>query len=327
MRNAVLNYFRQFLDGQAWNQFWYEARDARTISLMRIGVGSIALFTLLCYTPDLINFFGPNGLAPAGTIEAISLDEPMAGGQVRIAHGRYLMAINYLAWFENEPSMLWVAHGVGIAVLLAFLVGYRTRVTSVLALVVMLTYFHRGQVFNSQLEPIVSLVMAYLCLGPCGAYYSVDRWLATRREGETPVAPSIGANIATRLMQIHLSASYIMMAFGKLVRLGVTDGAVWWTGDAAWWLIAKPGGSLVDLTWLHAHPFVIDAWTQAIVFFELAFGVFVWKRWARPALLALAVPMWLSLAVLTGLIPWCLMMLVANFAFVRIGDRDDAATE
>jgi hypothetical protein len=40
-------------------------------------------------------------------------------------------------------------------------------------------------------------------------------------------------------------------------------------------------------------------------------------------LLVLAVPMWLSLAVLTGLIPWCLMMLVANLAFVRPDDFGD----
>lgn len=321
MLNAIQDYFRQFLEGGAWNQFWFAPRDARTISLIRIAVGAMALFTIASFTPDLITFFGPDGLLPAATVRAVVLAEDMAGGQTQLAHGKYLMAINYLAWFENEPAMLWGAHAVGIVVLIANLVGFKSRITSVLALVVTLTYIHRGQVFNSQLEPILSMVMAYLCLGPSGAYYSIDRWLATRSGGEPMVAPNIGANIATRLIQVHLSAVYIMMACGKLVGFGGADGEVWWSGEAVWWLIAKPGGSLVDLMWLHAHPFVVDAWTQAIVFFELAFGIFIWKRWARPALLVLAVPMWLSLALLTGLIPWCLMMLVANLAFVRFGDH------
>lgn len=324
MRNAILKYFQQFLSGEAWNQFWYEARDPRVISLMRIGVGAIALFALLCYTPDLIKFFGPSGLLPANTVRAVMFAEEATPDKPSFLYGSFLMSFNYLAWFENEPAMLWGAHGVGIAVLLAFVVGIKTRVTSVLALIVTLTYIHRGQVLNAQLEPIVSMVMAYLCLGPCGAYYSVDRCLRLRKQPLAKVEPSIGANIATRLLQIHLSAIYVMMAFGKLVRLGVADGAVWWSGDAVWWLIAKPGGSLIDLTWLHSHPYMIDAWTQAIVFFELGFGIFVWKRWARPALLVLAVPMWLSLAVLTGLIPWCLMMLVANLAFVRPDDCCDS---
>lgn len=319
MWNAMRDYFSQFLSGHAWNRFWYTPRDARVLSMMRIGVGAMALYALLCYTPDLRKFFGPSGLLPASTVEAVMFAEAETAERPAFLYGRMLMAINYLAWFENEPSMLWGAHLVGIAILAALVAGFKTRVTSILALIVTLTYIHRGQVLNAQLEPIVSMVMAYLCLGPCGAYYSVDHWLASRHATAAP-PPSIGANIATRLLQIHLSAIYIMMGFGKLVRLGVTDGAVWWTGDAVWWLIAKPGGSLVDLTWLYAHPFVIDAWTQAIVFFELAFGIFIWKAWARPALLVLAVPMWLSLAVLTGLTPWCVMMLAANLAFVLPSD-------
>lgn len=326
MLSAVSDYFRQFLTGEAWNRFLYTPRDPRMLSMIRIGAGAIALFSLLTYTPDLINFFGTDGLAPSRTVANVSFQEPMAGGRTQLAHGPYLMALNYLAWFENEPNMLWGAHGAGIAVLLAYLAGFKTRITSILAFLVTLTYIHRGQVFNAQLEPILSMVMAYLCVGPCGAYCSVDSWLRARR-GEAPQAPSIAANIATRLIQIHLSAIYIMMAFGKLVSFSGGEGAVWWSGDAVWWLVAKPGGSLVDLTWLHSHPFIVDAWTQAIVFFELAFGVFIWKRWARPLLLALAVPMWLSLAVLTGLIPWCLMMLVANLAFVQADDsRSDAVS-
>lgn len=322
MQNAVFNYFTELMGGQAWNRFWFEPRSARTLGLIRLATGVIALYTLLCYTPDLITFFGPNGLVPTATAKAISFQEPMAGGNYQYHQGDFLLALNYLAWFENEPPMLWTAHAVGIAVVAAFLAGYRARITSVFALIVILTYIHRGSVLCSQLEPILAMVMAYLCLGPSGDYYSVDRWLAARQGHATSPAPSIGANIAIRLMQVHLSAIYMMMAFGKLVHLGA-QGAVWWTGDATWWLMSKPGASLIDLTWMYQYPFLVDFWTQAIVFFELGFGVLIWKRWARPMLLVVAVPMWLSLAVLTGLIPWPLMMLTANFCYLRFAPADE----
>lgn len=323
MLSAVTDYFRDLCNGQAWNRFWFEGRYARTLSLMRLATGVMALYAVLCYTPDLVNLFGPTGLVPTTTAKAISLQEPMAGGRFQYHQGDFLLAVNYLAWFENEPPMLWAAHAASIAVLVAFIAGFRARITAVLALVVVLTYIHRGDVLCSQFEPILAMVMAYLCLGPSGDYLSVDRWLADRKGNAAPHALSIGANIAIRLMQVHLSAIYVMMAFGKLVRLGVSDGAVWWTGDATWWLMSRPNTSLVDLTWLSAHPFLVDFWTQAIIFFELGFGILIWKRWARPALLVIAVPMWLSMAVLSGLIPWCLMMLIANLCYLRFDPMDE----
>jgi hypothetical protein len=51
------------------------------------------------------------------------------------------------------------------------------------------------------------------------------------------------------------------------------------------------------------------------VLFELGFALLIWNRAARPLLLALAVPMWLSLALVSGLTAFCAMMLVANLAF------------
>jgi hypothetical protein len=60
---------------------------------------------------------------------------------------------------------------------------------------------------------------------------------------------------------------------------------------------------------------MVNAWTHAIVLFELLSAVFIWNRLARPLLLALAIPMWLSLALISGLAPFALIMLTANLAF------------
>ena len=52
-----------------------------------------------------------------------------------------------------------------------------------------------------------------------------------------------------------------------------------------WWLIARPESRLVDFTWLHTTPKVIDFWTHAVVFFELTFPILIWIPLARPLLL------------------------------------------
>jgi hypothetical protein len=112
-------------------------------------------------------------------------------------------------------------------------------------------------------------------------------------------------------MQIHLSAIYFLMAIAKL------KSPVWWSGTAVWGLLAKPESRLIDLSWL-ADPrwvYLLNAWTLAIVLFELAFALLIWIKIARPLVLTLAIPLWISTALLTGMTSWALIMLVANLAF------------
>jgi len=327
MFSAVARYFETFVVqfGQGWNRFWYTPRDPYALGAIRLLTGLIALYVIATYTPDVVRFFGPDGLLVQhdldnGLITDLSYSEPMGNAQVN--HARYLLPWNYLYWFRDSPTGLWVVHIAGLAVLGLFAAGVFSRVTAVAALLVVLTYIHRAPMLTSQVEPILSMVMFYLCLGPSGASFSVDSLLAKRGSSipatseDSPFAKhSAAATISTRLMQVHLTAAYAMMGLSKLAAPGA-DASVWWDGSAVWWLIAKPESRLVDFTWLHSHPYVLDAWTQAIVLFELGFALLVWYRLFRPLMLTLSVVMWGSLALVTGLTTFCLMMLVANLAFV-----------
>ena len=222
----------------------------------------------------------------------------------------------------QSSSELWIAHGTGLIILVLFTAGLFTRITSVLSLVVVLSYIHRAPMLAGQLEPVLAMMIFYLCLAPCGACLSLDAWLGGRKEDKPPAATpgqpapprgSVAANLSLRLMQVHLSALYLMMGLTKL------GGETWWAGDAIWWLIAQSDSRLVDFTFLRPGldqiPLAINAWTHAIVLFELTFGILIWNRLARPLLLGIAVLMWGSLALVTGLVSFCLMMLIANLAF------------
>ncbi len=189
--------------------------------------------------------------------------------------------------------------------------------TAVLAWLAMLSYFQRGPMLIGQTELVMAMLMFYLCLGPCGARFSLDRLLAKRRHRDQAVQlakldqPRVGATISLRLIQVHLTVAYLMMGLAKMNSVG------WLQGDAVWWIAARPDTRLIDLTGVLADQiYLINAWSHAIVIFELAFAVFIWNRLARPLLLLLAVPMWCSLAVISGLSTFSLAMLVANLAFV-----------
>lgn len=286
--------------GEGWNRFWFTPSDPLPLGVLRIGVGLIALYLAATYGFDLRRFFDPNtGWLPLETILSIQQqnDRP-----VRFSIFDY----------ATDGVMLQIFHYAGLAVLAAFVVGWKARISSIGAYVVFLSYFHRAPQITSEVEPVVACLLLYLCVGPCGAALSLDAWLRRRRTG-SPVAaePSYLATVSLRLIQVHTSLIYFLMFCGQL-----QGSAVWSEGTAVWWLIARPQSCLVNLRWLADAPYVVNFWTTAILLFEPAFSLLIWNRTARPLMVVLSGGMWLSIALLTGLIPFCTAMFVAGLAFI-----------
>ena len=87
-----------------------------------------------------------------------------------------------------SPRWAWCAHAASLAVLALFTIGYKTRLTSVLALVVAISYAHRVPEALFGLDQINVMLTLYLAVGGAGQALSVDRWLASRRRGQ-PASP------------------------------------------------------------------------------------------------------------------------------------------
>src|SRR5262249_37435658 len=117
----------------------------------------------------------------------------------------------------------------------------------------MLSYIHRSPTSLFGMDTILVVVVLYLCIGPCGAALSVDQWLrrawaarqALRHHQPVPTdgrpAPSISANVATRLLQIHVCMIYAASGLSKLL------GSSWWSGGAVWGTVANYEFSPMDV--------------------------------------------------------------------------------
>src|SRR6185437_10071888 len=105
-------------------------------------------------------------------------------------------------WIPAEWA--WLAHTTSMVVLALFTVGLWTRATSILALVVAISYAQRVPAALFGLDQINVMLTLYLTLGDCGRALSIDRWVAWRREGDGPsrAAPSVAANFGIRLIQV-----------------------------------------------------------------------------------------------------------------------------
>jgi len=289
--------------GQSWNRFWFTPTDPLPLCLLRIAVGLLALAYLVSFSGEMVQVFGVDGLMSTATVTTI-----------RGATTGYDWVHFSLLDLANTAAALWTLHVLSGLVLLLFTLGVQTRTTSVLSLLVILSYIHRQPILTGPFEPVISMLLLYLCLGPCGAYLSVDYWRMSRRgaaHGRHARSQSDWtATVSLRLIQLHCAAFYLLMGLSKL------SGQVWWEGDAVWLLMSQVRSRPLDLTFLREQAFLLDAWTHAIVAFELVFPLVIWKSLARPLLLGIALVMWGSLGILTGLTGFVLVMLVASAAFL-----------
>ena len=161
-------------------------------------------------------------------------------------------AWSYLLAFDSPP-WLWTIHIAGLIVFALLTVGLFSRVVSVLALVAMLRYIGRAPGALFGLDQINLLMAMSLAVGPCGDAYSLDhlwrkRTAATSGRMHAAIQPSVGANIAIRLTQLHMCVIYAFAGTSKLM------GPSWWDGTAMWQAFASLEYQSMDMTWLAHWP-------------------------------------------------------------------------
>ena len=236
-------------------------------------------------------------------------------------------------WYHvTDPTWMWVVHGCILTIMFLFTIGFCTRVTSVLTWIGMLSYIQRAPTSLFGMDTIMIIVALYLMIGPSGAALSVDRLIARywtvhqalRKQlpvpDFSPPRPRVSANVALRLLQIHLCIIYAASGLSKL------QGPAWWSGVAVWGTMANYEFSPmrlqiynVFLQFVCQHRWLWELVTTGgsyfTLAFEIGFGVLIWTR-LRSTMVVAAVLLHTGIALFMGLVTFSLMMMVAVLAFI-----------
>lgn len=280
---------------EGWDAFWFTPADPTPLGLLRVLTGAMLLYTHAVWGLALDDFFGPKAWLDAELVRALQADE-----------------FAYSFWWLVPPGWLWPAFAASMVVLALFTIGLWTRATSLLALVVAISFAQRTPAAQFGLDQINVLLTLYLALGPSGRTLSVDRWLARRRggPGADRVTPSVAANVARRLIQVHMCVIYFFAATSKL------QGPAWWNGEAMWRAFANLEYQSADMTWLAWCPRLLNLITHVSVLWELSFCVLVWSPRLRPLVLAGAVVLHVGIGACLGMWTFGLIMLVGCASFL-----------
>lgn len=308
VKTATREWLADAIDG--WDRFWFTPRLPHALGLIRIATGLMLLYSQFVIALRLSDFLGDQAWVNNATIAALHRGD----------FGPPDAARSYL-WQLSSPSAIWLSHIVTMAASTCLAAGFLTRFTAPLAWFLQLMLVHRltGTLFG--LDQITTMLAMYLMFAPSGSVFSVDSYwrrkmLATRSTTDfklwlLPAAtPSVAANIATRLAQLHLCVIYL---FGGLWK---ARGTTWWDGTALWFAAANAQYQSLDLTWIGRFPVVFSALTHLTVFWEVFYCALVWPRHTRPLILAMAVAVHGGIALFLGMITFGTMMIVANAIFI-----------
>ncbi|MFM7058957.1 MAG: hypothetical protein ACKO2P_18765 [Planctomycetota bacterium] len=288
---------------QRWDRFWFKPADPVVLSLMRVLVGGMLFYTHIVWGMNLPAFFSADGWNSPDVI-------------LRMQEGM----LSPTFWWYVPEQLMWPVHLGCLSVLFLFWVGCCTRVTSVLAFLITISYSYRAQMANYGLDQINGLLCLYLCVGAGGSALSVDRWWRVRRArraaaqaGQSfalpPLAPSASTRVAIRLIQLHFCVIYAFAGLSKL------QGDAWWNGEAVWLAFSNLEYQSVDMTWTAWYPWISHLATHSTIVWEVFFPVLIWVRPLRPLVLLGGFCMHLGIGGLMGMWTFGLIMIFGHVAF------------
>ena len=107
--------------GASWDRFWFTPVDPRPLGLIRLLAGTLMVYTHAVYGLRLAEFLGPDAWLTQ---------------DLRVPAASHL---TFSFWWWVPENYLWPAHLAALAGLILFAAGAWTRVTSVLAFVIVMS--------------------------------------------------------------------------------------------------------------------------------------------------------------------------------------------
>src|SRR5205823_5544577 len=130
-----------------------------------------------------------------------------------------------------------------LASLGSLLIGWHSRLSAVVAWLTHLALNVSGSPSIYGVDSFANWALYYCVWAPVGHALSADVLTGRLRE-----APSFGARLGLRVVQLHLCIAYFASGVEKAV------GEQWRSGEAIWQALMQPALGQFDFSWLAAVP-------------------------------------------------------------------------
>ena len=119
----------------AWREFWFAPADPTPLAVMRILFGGMLLYTHIVWGLNLEGFFGPSGWQSETLVRMFQHDQ-----------------FAWSFWWWVPGSLHVTVHVLCLGVLVLYMFGVCTPVTSILAYLITVSYSYRAPLANFGLD-------------------------------------------------------------------------------------------------------------------------------------------------------------------------------
>lgn len=329
--------------------FWVKPIRAEPLALFRILLGTtVLLSSLFSLLPRLDLYLGKDGICPPEPLDPwlkktgrfsllrgpVSL--PLLGHWLP---EKWAEAVPWLdGWVSEdaaerwrdwgaEPAAGYAAFGAWMLSLVTLTLGWRTRLSSVVAWALATSIECRLAWLSNGGDSLLRAGLFYLMLSPAGAAWSLDalrRQRKAARRGEAPAGPVLIPPWSVRLMQIQFALVYFFTGLVKLSGPYFDDDGNftqdWLNGEAVYWVINDIAVARWPYAWLPVPLAVCRLLSWATLSFEIGFPLFVLFRRLRPWLLLAGVAFHLGIWVHTE-VGWFSPVSLCWYALFLSGER------
>jgi len=223
---------------------------------------------------------------------------------------------------KNSEALFDLAYFGLILLVVLFLVGFQTRVVTVLMLILLVSLHSNNTYVLNGGDTIYRITLAFALFANLGAHYSVDSWLAKRweRKHGRPLRRLLPEHIGNAAHNMAL----VLCCFQIVIIYSVSG--VWkLIGDE--WLEGTALFYALRLDTFMVYPAYNELIWQSSLFIYIATFVALWAQslfplailWrpTRAVALFLLMGMHMGIAILLGLWPFSLAMIALDMLFVR----------
>ena len=282
---------------RAWNRFFFTPTSARPLGAIRILYGLLALANLGFCAVEIDYWYTDAGL--------------LRGDEAWVVAGAY--QYSPLIFLQDQTSVR-IAFGLTATAAVLLTIGWRTRLMSILFYIGMLSIHNRNLVSSSGADVLFLIFAFNLMLSPCGAAYSVDSWLESRRRGT--LAEPLILPWGVRLIQIQIGLVYAMAAILKV------GGNLWQNGTALHYVLNNTEVGRFDVSFLTQYPILINLMTYSALAMEFSLAFFLWFRAARPFVLYLGLMLHAGILITINIPIFGELMWIGYLAFLTPPEFD-----
>lgn len=290
--------------------YWFGQIDSRPLSLFRVCFAALLLKDALYHIPLAGWFYSDTGITPRLAL----LD-----GLARSNRFSFMDALPH-EWMAISFFVLWVG------VLLCLMLGYRTRLMTILNFVIILSVHERNIYLLNGADSVFRLLSFWMIFLPLGHYYSIDA-LRERKSltcdshslPEQPLAPRTAYIFPVRMIQLQIAMVYLFAALMKL------ESDIWKNGEALHYVWQLKSFTLPTADWLltAAPTWLLSFMSYSALLIEAAFIFLVFAPFAQPFLrltgLMLGALLHLGIAITMSIPNFSLVMLVSYLLFFEAG--------